>query len=193
MQWPSQRHRGGRGWGPFRWQWFFQNCPVFRNTSCLPSPGAKHVCQAAQQKINEEVSLSLLPSSGLYYNPHTSGGQGYIPSTSCSVLLIKAHRQWKFCVLHLMCNIKPDQTAFSWLRMNYLFSVAPYMKSFSKSLSPLCVRAILFPFFMTHLFINIICSSMCVSSYEHLNKDMMPPGEAVHIFIYFYTFYTLYY
>lgn len=35
----------------------------FRNTSCSPSPRAKHVCQAVQQKINEEVSLRSSSSS----------------------------------------------------------------------------------------------------------------------------------
>lgn len=85
--------RGGVG---LHWQWFFQKCPVFRNTSCLPSPQAKHVCQAAQQKINEEVSRhTSLPSSGLYYNTHTSGGQGNVASTWMSSFMNSStHTEW---------------------------------------------------------------------------------------------------
>lgn len=50
--------REGLAGGVFCCQWFFWNCPVFRNASCLPSPRAKHVCQAPQQK-NKWRSFSL--------------------------------------------------------------------------------------------------------------------------------------
>lgn len=110
MQWPSQRHwkgGGGGGWewrreGPGRRQdfgcqslfffFFYWELPCFleRLPACRRPPQAKHVCQAAQQKINDKVSLlpSIPPSlhpallssscssvSGPYCDPHTSGGR----------------------------------------------------------------------------------------------------------------------